>query len=187
MIARDQIVGVVLAGGRSSRFGSNKALYVHEGQTLLSRAVQMLIPLCGKVYISGECPDYQCLNIECIPDAINGIGPLGGMYSAMLHISSPYYLFVSCDMPYMTSVYAKQLLSISDHVQITFWIDCNQNMQLFPLLISHSLLGAICQKIERGSYNIRSLIHTSISQSFSMSPNDELYFANINYRSDIVC
>ena len=187
MIARDQIVGVVLAGGRSSRFGSNKALYVHQGQTLLSRAVQLLTPLCSKVFISGQCDDYQQLGVACIPDLITDIGPLGGIYSAMLHARSPYYLFISCDMPYMTVACAKRLLSINEEVQITYWKDCRQSIQLFPHLISRSLLSAIQQKIEKKSYNLRSLLDTSVSQSFLISPEEDNNFANINYRSDIVC
>ena len=185
MIARDKIIGVVLAGGRSSRFGSNKALYVYEGQTLLLRAVQLLTPLCSKVYISGECTEYQNLQVACIPDAITDIGPLGGIYSTMKQVSSPYYLIISCDMPYMTSAYAHQLLSVSPDTQITYWKESDQTLQLFPLLISRSLLPAIQQKIDNKSYNLRSLINDSVSHAFPISPLHNTYFTNINYRSDI--
>ena len=52
MIAKDQIIGVVLAGGKSSRFGSNKALHQYEGITLLERTILLLTPFCQRIFIS---------------------------------------------------------------------------------------------------------------------------------------
>lgn len=46
--------GAVLAGGRSSRFGSNKALFAPDGETLINKAVDLLRPLVKEVVVSAS-------------------------------------------------------------------------------------------------------------------------------------
>ncbi|MXO60011.1 NTP transferase domain-containing protein [Altererythrobacter salegens] len=76
------ILGVVLAGGKSTRFGSDKALAELGGRTLLARAVDSLSGFCELVVIAGR--DHG--PARCIPDwPHEGEGPLGGIASAMHH------------------------------------------------------------------------------------------------------
>jgi len=75
------ILGVVLAGGKSSRFGSDKALAELGGRTLISRAVDSLSGWCEHVVIAGR----ETGPAPCIPDWPRaGMGPLAGI-AAGLH------------------------------------------------------------------------------------------------------
>ena len=75
------ILGVVLAGGQSSRFGSDKALAELGGRTLLLRAVDALSGWCEQVVIAGR----EIGPAPCIPDWPRpGMGPLAGV-AAGLH------------------------------------------------------------------------------------------------------
>lgn len=76
------ILGAVLAGGQSSRFGSDKALALLGGETLLARAVAALAQWCDKVVVIGrtEAP------VPCLADRpAPGMGPLGGIAAALHH------------------------------------------------------------------------------------------------------
>ncbi len=76
------ILGVVLAGGQSTRFGSDKALARLDGTPLLSHAVDQLSGWCEQVVIVGreEGP------APCIPDwPHTDMGPLGGIAAALHH------------------------------------------------------------------------------------------------------
>jgi molybdopterin-guanine dinucleotide biosynthesis protein A len=76
------ILGLVLAGGQSSRFGSDKALAELDGQTLLSRAVDALSGWCDEVVIAGRSTGPA----TCIPDWPRaGMGPLGGIAAGLHH------------------------------------------------------------------------------------------------------
>ena len=75
-------LGAVLAGGQSSRFGSDKALALLDGQTLLTRAVDTLAQWCDAVVVVGrsEAP------APTIPDWPRAqMGPLGGIAAALRH------------------------------------------------------------------------------------------------------
>lgn len=74
------ILGAVLAGGQSSRFGSDKALAVLDGRTLLDGAVAALADLCDAVVVVGRdsAPTFV------LPDRPRaGMGPLGGLAAAL--------------------------------------------------------------------------------------------------------
>ena len=77
------ILGAVLAGGQSSRFGSDKALAALGGQTLLARAVASLEAQCDGVIVVGRGD---------VPDRPRpGMGPLGGINAALHHAASHGY------------------------------------------------------------------------------------------------
>ena len=85
------ILGCVLAGGLSTRFGSDKALAELEGQTLLARAVDALSGWCEHVIIVGR----ETGPAPCIPDWPRaGMGPLGGIAAALRHAQDEDYATV---------------------------------------------------------------------------------------------
>jgi molybdopterin-guanine dinucleotide biosynthesis protein A len=88
------ILGVVLAGGQSTRFGSDKALAELHGRTLLSRAVDTLSGLCEHVVIAGR----ETGPAPCIPDWPRaGMGPLGGIAAGLHHaLDADFESVLSC-------------------------------------------------------------------------------------------
>lgn len=85
------ILGAVLAGGQSARFGSDKALAEFRGQTLLAHAVDTLSGWCEHVIVAGRAaapaptlPDWPRANM----------GPLGGIAAALHHARDEDYAFV---------------------------------------------------------------------------------------------
>ena len=82
------ILGVVLAGGESSRFGSDKALAELGGRTLLARAVEELSGWCEYVVIAGR----EIGPAPCIPDWPRaGMGPMGGIAAGLRHAQDMDY------------------------------------------------------------------------------------------------
>ncbi len=82
------ILGAVLAGGQSTRFGSDKALAELGGRTLLSRAVETLEGLCDAVVVIGR----ETAPAPTLPDWPRaGMGPLGGIAAALHHAQDAGY------------------------------------------------------------------------------------------------
>ena len=74
------ILGAVLAGGRSTRFGSDKALACLDGQSLLARAIASLRAQCDGVVVVGR----EDAPVQTIPDwPASGMGPLAGVVAAL--------------------------------------------------------------------------------------------------------
>jgi len=85
------ILGAVLAGGQSSRFGSDKALAEFRGHTLLAHAVDTLSGWCEHVIVIGRATAPA----PTLPDWPRaGMGPLGGIAAALHHARDEGYEFL---------------------------------------------------------------------------------------------
>jgi molybdenum cofactor guanylyltransferase len=75
-------LGAILAGGKSSRFGSDKALAVHDGRPLIEHVASALSVQCDALVVVGRTQDgYQCISDRPAPN----MGPLAGLASALAH------------------------------------------------------------------------------------------------------
>lgn len=111
-----KVTGIILAGGKSSRFGSNKALAVLHGKTLISYSLEALHPLCEQMVVSASDPDFARLGFPVIPDNFAQAGPLSGLEACMKAFPSEKYLVTGCDTPLAGTLIFQQLLeALGDH------------------------------------------------------------------------
>ncbi|MFC2101673.1 molybdenum cofactor guanylyltransferase [Bacteroidota bacterium] len=95
----------ILAGGSGFRVGGvNKALIEVDGIPIISRILSVVSPLFSDIVIvSGDHQAFSSLtNVDFISDDITGVGPLGGIYSALKRTSCDALLILACDMPYLS-------------------------------------------------------------------------------------
>lgn len=109
-----RLLGAVLAGGRSSRFGSDKALAaMPDGRTLLEAAAAAIAPHVEAVVICGRRAEpWRSLADRPAPD----LGPLGGLNAALHHAVGQGYdavLTTGCDMPVYPAALAEALVGDS--------------------------------------------------------------------------
>src|SRR5262249_800619 len=94
-----QAAGFVLVGGRSSRMGPDKALLPAGSRTLAEQSAHSVRQAAGNVTLIGDPEKYASLGLPVIADAVEGSGPMGGIYTALLHSKEDWNLVVACDMP----------------------------------------------------------------------------------------
>jgi molybdenum cofactor guanylyltransferase len=102
--------GFVLAGGRSSRMGRDKALIEIEGARLVSLAAQVVTAAAGSATLIGDPEKYGGLGYPVHPDIFTGCGPLAGIHAALGVSRADWNLVLACDMPEVTSAFLVQLL-----------------------------------------------------------------------------
>jgi molybdopterin-guanine dinucleotide biosynthesis protein A len=96
------MVGTVLAGGKSRRFGRNKAVEIFEGERLIERQVRTLRALFPEVMIVSNTPElYLDLNVTTVADVVPGRGPLGGIHTGLLFAQGDSIFVTACDMPFL--------------------------------------------------------------------------------------
>ncbi|WP_263588010.1 molybdenum cofactor guanylyltransferase [Sphingopyxis sp. GC21] len=96
-----RIGGVVLAGGQSHRFGSDKAAALFRGRTLLDFSIMGLRPHCDLVLVSGRFHPAHPLSAD---RPGRGFGPLGGLAGAMQRANAlgfSHLLSLPCDTPHL--------------------------------------------------------------------------------------
>lgn len=94
------ISGYVLAGGRSSRMGTDKAFLQLAGKPLVAHAVAKLRHICAEVYILGSNPALAAY-APLVPDLHPNCGPVGGIEAALAHTARDWNLILAVDMPFL--------------------------------------------------------------------------------------
>lgn len=99
------MTGIVLAGGKSTRLGTQKALLKLRDQTFLERAVSALRPFCRQIIVvsapESALPDVEsCTMVE---DEEPGLGPLGGLVTGLATSDDEWHLVLACDLPLVRS------------------------------------------------------------------------------------
>ncbi|MHB1021054.1 MAG: molybdenum cofactor guanylyltransferase [Acidobacteriaceae bacterium] len=156
--------GFVLAGGRSSRMGCDKALLEFAGKPLVQRAVGKLQHLCAEVWILGDRPDLASY-APCIPDAHPGCGPLGGLESALMQTPYDWNLFLSVDVPLVPVAWLAAMLQLALHSTAVAVVTVEDGRE-HPLcaLYHRDLLPFLQQGIAEGDYKVMRVLHHAVSQ-----------------------
>ncbi len=101
------LTGVILAGGKSSRMGQNKALMYLNGDPMISYVIDAMLDLVDEIVISvakGSSADYDEfseIGFEVVEDDQEGIGPLEGLTCALRSARGEYVLVSPCDTPFL--------------------------------------------------------------------------------------
>ncbi|MBC6938250.1 MAG: molybdenum cofactor guanylyltransferase [Chloroflexi bacterium] len=94
----------ILAGGRSRRMGSDKALLVLKGKPVLRHVIERAaLHGAAIILIANEPEKYASFGLPIFPDVKLGAGSLGGLYTALAHSPTDYALCVACDMPLLNT------------------------------------------------------------------------------------
>lgn len=103
----------ILAGGRSSRFGSDKARAVLDGQPLIRRIADRAAPIASRVTVIADAADkYADLGLTTIADVQPTLGPIGGLLTALadLRADEDWLLLLSCDLVSLEASWVQSLL-----------------------------------------------------------------------------
>lgn len=113
-VAVDDVTAFVLAGGRSSRMGSDKALLALGEETFLQRTLQVASAAAAQVRIVGPKERYARFG-NVVEDIYSGCGPLAGIHAALTVTGTDLNLVVSVDMPRMSAGFLRWLIQQAVH------------------------------------------------------------------------
>ena len=108
-----RITTVIMAGGKSSRMGADKAFVPLLGKPLIEHVLESVGGLGDEQIIITNRPDrFHYLGLPLYSDIYQGFGPLGGLHAALAHATHPHLLVVACDMPWLNRDLLGHMISI---------------------------------------------------------------------------
>jgi len=111
----NDIAGVILAGGRSTRFGSNKALAILDGKPLIQHVADLISGLFAECLLVTNTPEeYEFLSLPMTYDRYEESGPLAGIHAALLEVNEPRAFVVACDMPNLSPELIRYLCNMNE-------------------------------------------------------------------------
>ncbi|SMD46005.1 molybdopterin-guanine dinucleotide biosynthesis protein A [Aquiflexum balticum DSM 16537] len=178
----------ILAGGKSSRMGSDKGLVQIKGKPMIQYLIESLNELPYPIYIIAHNAAYQEFGLKVIQDKIPEKGPLGGLLTALANTTGNSVCLLSCDMPFLKAESLKALITQSkDHCII---ISSLKNRILpFPGVYPISLTSLIEKDIANNRLKLQSFIFDNHHEIFALdhfSEQNPIEFLNINTPEDRV-
>jgi len=116
MTAADKITAIILAGGKSSRMGTEKGLVSFNGKMLVQHVVDAVKKITSSIIIITQNPVYEKLGYPCYPDIYKDRGALGGIYTGLINSSTQKNILVGCDMPFLSAPLLNGLIENCDGV-----------------------------------------------------------------------
>src|SRR3954466_8647373 len=116
MLAVEQVSAFVLAGGKSSRMGRDKAMLTLGGQTLLQRAQELARTITTQVRLVGSRERY---GPEAIEDVYVERGPLGGIHAALSSTTTGLNLVLAVDTPFVPPEFLQFLVDEAERSETT--------------------------------------------------------------------
>ncbi len=173
----------VLAAGQSRRMGRDKALLPLGGQTLIERVLAAAHPLGYPGIIIGDPTAYAHLGLPVHPDHYPGLGPLGGLYTALSTTSAPV-LLLACDLPFLTPDFLRHLVDRRGPQQAVVPYTAT-GLQPLCALYEPSCLAAVEAAVQANQLGMRDLLSDlslAVVRERDWRPYDErgLLFANLN-------
>ncbi len=111
MSNKNNITGIILAGGKSSRMGCDKGLMLLNNKPFITYIIEAMKPLVNDIIIVSNNSEYDVFNEKCIKDLIEDAGPLAGLYTGLFHTKTEINLVLSCDVPMIITSILETLLN----------------------------------------------------------------------------
>jgi molybdopterin-guanine dinucleotide biosynthesis protein A len=187
------MTSIILAGGKSSRFGQNKALQVIEGKSLIQRVVDRLASLSTEIIIAtahGEAiPCSSAVRIKTVADIYPGRGPLVGVYSGLIASSNSQAIVVGCDTPFLSVGLLKYMTQICSTFDVVV-PRIKKKVEPLCAVYSKNCLAPIQELLERDERQIRKLfsivkVEYVEEDEINRFDPEHLSFFNINSQDDL--
>lgn len=151
------IIGVVLAGGKSKRFGKNKALQVIGNEVFIQKSAKLLQKYFSKVVISANnIEEYIFLQLPIIKDVFKNRGPLGGIYSVLKNEKQNIFV-LACDLVFADEKLIQLILNCNTKSPIVF-ASAKGSMQPLCGIYKLEVLAKLEKCLHSKNYSVKNFI-----------------------------
>ncbi|GAB4297846.1 MAG: molybdenum cofactor guanylyltransferase MobA [Myxococcota bacterium] len=175
----------ILAGGKSSRFGKDKARAELNGEPLIVHTARSVASVATSIsLVADKEGKYDDLGFRTIGDIKPGLGPLGGLQTALADLKTGWLLLTSCDLIGIQTPWLETLLSAPrDGAKIVAFRG-GEEWQPIPALYNAAIKSTIDANIEKSLLSLKRLLDTVEINPLPL-PKDWFKAANINTPSDL--
>jgi len=188
MKSLDHFSAAILAGGKSSRMGSDKGLVLLHGKEMVLHVIDVLKPMVENIRIVANTSGYTNFGLPVVEDMIKDKGPIGGIVTALTFSENLWNFIVACDMPFLNTEIIWRLTNNTDNFDavVPFYDGRPQPLCAF---YNQSSLPAIKLQIDSGNYKLQDLLKVLRVKfvDFTGEFTDQLHpFRNFNSKEELI-
>jgi len=189
-IIKDEITGVILAGGRARRMGGvDKGLVLFKGKPLIEHVIKAFEPQVSNLLlnVNRNYEKYKNYGLEIVSDEMEDYcGPLAGMSSALNKIDTPYLATAPCDTPFISKniVENLSLSMLNEKTEISVAHNGDRLQPVFCMM-KKTMITSINNYLKKGGRKIDHWFNQHSVSVVDLSGNPEC-FKNFNSKDEIM-
>jgi molybdopterin-guanine dinucleotide biosynthesis protein A len=170
----------ILCGGKSSRMQTEKGLVLYQNKPFVEHIIEAVLPISNSIQLITNTNDYDYLAYQKIKDMIVDKGPLGGIYTALVHSETEINLILSCDIPLISTEILQEL--IEKHTTGFDVSVFEDNDRIHPLIgiYSRRVLTVLKKAIDSTDLKMMRFISNTKHQLIPITDEKKKLFKNIN-------
>lgn len=184
---RTAVTGFILAGGKSSRMGRDKASLPFGNKTLAEQVVQRVRPSVDRLILIGRPENVEGLRCLAGVDAVwvdakPDQGPLMGIYTGLCHTRTALNLFLPCDMPWVAEPLLRRIVqSLLEGAEVVASWHPLEGIQPFPLGCRRKALAIVERLLAEQERSLKALFHLPLTRLVRIEePSLWRSFTNVN-------
>ena len=182
---------VLLAGGKSTRMGCDKSGLIIHGRALWDRQLETLRATgAGELFISGrEDGPYSAAGVPIVADERAGLGPLGGIVTALRRARFEYLLVLAIDLPAMTSDYLGTLVISALRERCGVVPADGEQFEPMAAVYTRGCLLLVDEHLRLPDHSMQRFIREAVSRDLlqvrPVASEERALFHNVNKPSDL--
>jgi molybdopterin-guanine dinucleotide biosynthesis protein A len=181
-----KLTAIILAGGKSSRMGTDKALLKLGDKNMLETVIKNCKPVCNSIIISSNHINHSSFGYPVVQDEISNCGPIGGIYTCLKQSATDWNFIISVDTPFVTGEFIRFIAGEAENCDVAVPVHSGSQEPLIAVY-SKKILPVIEHQIERRQFRIHELIKLAkckLINTDSWVKNMPLLFKNLNRPED---
>ncbi|OEK08177.1 hypothetical protein A8C32_01565 [Flavivirga aquatica] len=180
MIDKKNITGIILAGGKSTRMGTDKGFLLLNEKPFIQYSIDALKPLVSEIIIVSDHPEYDTLGFKRVTDFIKDAGPVAGIYSGLEASKTNYNLILSCDIPLIkTDILEKLVRTIHFETNIIQIESIGKTMPLIALY-KKQCKTTFYNLLQKGERRLRVAVKTCGVKNITLDSVNNICTMNVN-------
>lgn len=177
-----KVTGIVVAGGKSSRMGKNKALIEYKGKRLIDHAIEILEKHSSNIIVSSNI-NIVNLNWPLIKDEVPNIGPIGGLFTCLQKSKTNMNIIIPTDAPNVSATLHLNLLKNSDTYDAVIPVLPDGKTEPLIACYNKTIIKYIEHAINESDYKLMNLLKRANVNYINIADSNQ--FMNINAPQDL--
>lgn len=185
MLEKKDITGIILAGGKSSRMGTDKGFLKLNDKLFIEHSIDALKALVSEIIIISNSNDYDVFGYKRINDKVENSGPLAGIYTGLIHSETEYNLVLSCDIPLIKTELLKLLIEADEEKYDIIQFESNGKMTPLIALYKKNCKNTFYNLLNSGERRLQYAINQCEFKRIHLKKEHDYLITNVNTNQEL--
>lgn len=174
------ITAIILAGGKSTRIGTDKAFIKLNGITFIEHITKSISPFVNEIIVVSDNAAYDKLGYKRVEDLIKDSGPLAGLYTGLHYSKTAYNLVLSCDVPLLNDRVLNTLIDGIDGTSEVIQLKSLDRTIPLVAIYKKECVTKCLELLNKGERRLRAFVNQLNTKTITLKSDLDIYVQNIN-------